>query len=427
MRWPSRLQKLSNVVRQSMLPARGEIGRGERYLATSIRFLVQMVRQFVHDRCPRQAASLAFQTLVAFVPLCAVLLVLTRWVERLGDRPAVGRLLERLVLPPAAHDLAERISGVIARIDFETIGWVGGAALAVLGGTLLLQIEDVLNDVWNVPRGRRLWQRAAAMLGFVVIGLPALAAAIYLSIERLEEPLDWIVPLLLVVAAYSLIYKLLPHIRVRWRSAIAGALVAALLLGFGHQLYGAYVERFRWTWENVYGAIAFVPITLLWVYLAWLFFLLGAEVSYTSQNLGVLWAKARHAGELAAVRDDTVGQVSWPNAVRIARDVATEQQAGRAPVLPELLALQAGIHIDATNLILNRLVLAGVLHRDPEGRLSYGRDPASIALVEVYDAVVDRRPLGTALDAVTARCREGLRRLTPADPPPDEPGARSAP
>jgi YihY family inner membrane protein len=382
-----RLKKFSVAVRQTVLPGDGEMGRGERFLATSVRFLVQMSRQFAHDRCPRQAASLSFQTMLAFVPLGAVLLALTRWAEHLGDTPTLTRLLEQLVLPVAAQDLAERISGLVGQVDFETMGWVGGITFALFGGTLLLQIEDVLNDVWNVGRARRLWQRAAAMLGFVILALPALAAAFYLSFERLRAPADWLVPSALLVVALTVMYKLLPHIRVHWRSAIAGALVASALLAVGHWLYGEYVERFRWTYESIYGAVAFLPITLLWVYLGWLFFLLGAEVAYTSQNLSVLWLRARRIREL-----------------------------------------QLGIHIDSASLILSRLVLAGVLHRDPEGRLSLGRDPATIALVEVYDAVVDRRPLDPDLDGITARHRDALRGLTLADAPPGpQPGGEAAP
>jgi hypothetical protein len=85
-------------------------------------------------------------------------------------------------------------------------------------------------------------------------------------------------------------------------------------------------------------------------------------------------------------------------------------------VHPEFLALQADLHIDAVGLIVSRLVLAGVLHRDAEGRLSLGREPSSVSLVEVYDAVIDRRPLGPDLDGIASRHREALRGLTLGDP-----------
>ncbi|NMC68698.1 MAG: YihY family inner membrane protein [Myxococcales bacterium] len=413
MELPGRLRKFSRVVRQTVLPNGGELGRGERLLATLVRFLVQLARQFAHDRCPRQAAALAFGAVVGFVPLAAVLLVLTSWVERLGDRPALQQLLERFIVPGAARDLAEKIASLVGRIDFQTIGWVGGASLVLLGGMLYLQVEVVLNDVWNVDRGRRPWERAAALLGVTVLAVPAFCAAAYLSFERLRPPLDTLLPSLLLLVSLTLVYKWIPHIRVRWRSAIAGALVAGLLLGLGHAVYGAYVDAFGWTYETIYGALAFLPITLAWVYLGWMFFLLGAEVSYTSQHLDTLWARARHARRLAATGDDLVEALSWTNAVQLAREVAGAPQA----VDPEFLALRVGIHVDAVGLLVSRLAAAELLRRDPEGRVRLARPPAGIDLVEIYDAVTDRCTADPVLQAAIEDHRAALRGLTLASPP----------
>ena len=413
MELPGRLRKFSRVVRRTVLPSGGEIGRGERLLATLVRFLVQLGRQFARDRCPRQAAALAFGAVVGFVPLAAVLLVLTRWVERLGDRPALQQLLERFIVPGAARDLAGKIAGLVERIDFEAIGWVGGASLVLLGGMLYLQVEAVLNDVWNVDRGRLPWERAAALLGVTVLAVPAFCAAAYLSFERLRAPLDTLLPSLLLLVSLTLVYKWVPHIRVRWRSAIAGALVAGLLLGLGHAAYGAYVDAFGWTYETIYGALAFLPITLAWVYFGWVFFLLGAEVSYTSQHLETLWARARHAQRVAAVGHDLVEAVSWTNAVRLAREAA----AASGAVDPEFLALRVGIPVDAVGLLVSRLDAAGLLHRDREGRVRLARPPAGIGLVEVYDAVTDRRASDPVLQGAIAEHRAALRGLTLASMP----------
>jgi membrane protein len=412
---PVRLRKFSRVVRQTVLPGDGQIGAGERFLATALRFLVQMGRQFVRDRCPRQAAALAFQTLLAIVPLGAVLLALTRWTEALGDRPAVTRLLERFVLPSAAQDLADKLSGIVERIDLQAIGWIGGATLVVVGGLLILQVEDVLNDMWNVARARSLWERIAGLFAFTLLALPAFAAAVYLSVERLASPWDRIVPALLALTALTVIYKLLPHVRVRWRSALAGAIVATLLLGAGHELFGVYVDWFGWTWESVYGAIAFVPIACFWMWMAWLFFLLGAEVSYTSQHLDVLWLRAKHARELAGAGADVVRATSWTNAVRVAAGVAAAEAAGRAPLDAEFLAIDLRVPVDAVELLGSRLVAGGVLCRDPEGRFSLARPAARIPLADVHDAVTDLRALPAPLLPIVDRQREALRGRTVAD------------
>lgn len=398
-----------------MLPSGDELSRGERFLATAVRFAIQIGRQFGQDRCPRKAASLSFETLVAMVPLAAVVLSLTRWVEALGNRPAVERLLERFILPEAARDLSERLSGVAQRVDFEAIGWVGAGFLLLLGGLVFLEVEDILNDVWNVPRGRPLWRRMLALCGIVLLALPAAAAGLYLSVERLASPWDILAPAGLLLAALVLVYKLMPHVRVRWRSALAGALAAAVLLGVGHELFGVYIEHMRWRYESIYGAIAVVPMSMLWIYLAWIFFLLGAEVAYTSQHLDALWARARRSRELQMMRQDMVGGVSWPNAIRLTIGVAVAEAEGAAPVDPELVALRLSVPVDAAGLIVSRLAAAQILRRDPEGRLSLARPATEIRLVDVYDAVVDRRSLGFGLGDLVERQRETLGDSTLAD------------
>ena len=415
-----RVRRFSNVVRQTVMPGGDELGKGERFLATGVRFLVQMWRQFTGDRAPRQAAALAFETLLAIVPLTTVVLGLTRWIDAIGDRAAVQRFLERFVVPESARDLADRLAALVEAVDLHTIGWIGGAAFVLLGGLLILLVEEVLNDIWNVPRGRPLWQRVAALLGILLLALPAFAAALYLSVETLAPPLDMVAPPLLVFAALLLFYKLVPHIRVRWRSALVGAAFATLLLGAGHELFGFYIDRVRWTYESVYGAVAFFPITLFWIYLAWLFFLLGAEVSYTSQHLDALWTKARRAKEIALMGQDIVGAVSWPNAIRLALGVAIEEREGRAPVDPELVALRLSVPAETAGLLVSRLAGAGILHRDPEGRLSLARPAAGIRLVDVYDAVVDRRALGHGLPDLIEKERAAFGSGTLADRSPSE-------
>lgn len=410
-----RVRRLSNAVRRTVVPGGDDLSRGERFFASAARFVIQIGREFAHDRCPRQAAALAFATLLALVPLATVVLALTQWVEAIGDPLAVERLLDRFVLPEAAEVLSERIAGAARQVDFAAIGWVGGGALLVLGGLLFLQVEDVLNDIWNVPHGRPFWRRVLVLLGLLFAVLPAFAAALYLSVERLAAPLDVVAPAGLLLLALVLAYKLTPHVRVRWPSALAGALVAATLVGGGHEMFGMYVETMRWHYEGIYGAIAFVPIALFWIYLAWLFFLVGAEVSYTGQHLDALWARARRSGEMAAMRQDVVGGVSWPNAIRLAVGVAEAERSGTAPIDAEMLAVRLAIPVEAARLLASRLVTAGVLRRDPEGRLLMARPAAEIRLVEIHDAVVDRRPLGTGLDDLVSGHRAALQSRTLAD------------
>src|SRR5690606_13653827 len=83
-------------------------------------------------------------------------------------------------------------------------------------------------------------------------------------------------PVVIELLAFALIYRVVPHRTVQWRHAFAGSVVAVVLLEIGRRLIGIYLGSFN-AYQNIYGAVAFVPIFLLWLYFGWASILLGAS------------------------------------------------------------------------------------------------------------------------------------------------------
>ena len=89
---------------------------------------------------------------------------------------------------------------------------------------------------------------------------------------------QWIVaplPIVLTAAALTLMYKFAPAKPVRWvPAAIAGAAAAAAfeVMKHGFAWYVTHVP----TYEVIYGALAALPLFLIWLYLCWLIVLGGA-------------------------------------------------------------------------------------------------------------------------------------------------------
>jgi membrane protein len=128
------------------------------------------------------------------------------------------------------------------------------------------------------------------------------------------------VPFLLETAAFTLLYALIPNCSVRWREALLGAVVAAALLEALKTGFAVYIGYFS-SYRAVYGALAAIPIFLVWMYVAWSAVLFGAIVAAAlprwrvdeqaknvrpaAHRLGLglallaeLWAQTRHGGML---------------------------------------------------------------------------------------------------------------------------------
>jgi membrane protein len=92
-----------------------------------------------------------------------------------------------------------------------------------------------------------------------------------------------VLPFMFTWAAFTTLYVALPNTRVYFRDAVLGAFVAAILFEVAKSGFAYYVSTFS-TYQFIYGAVAAVPIFLVWIYVSWLIVLFGAVVSYIKQR-----------------------------------------------------------------------------------------------------------------------------------------------
>ncbi|MBI4989096.1 MAG: YihY family inner membrane protein [Rhodocyclales bacterium] len=251
-------------------------------------FLTRCVSRFREERCAQAAASLAFTTLLALVPLLTVALVL---ISQFDFFSGLGTALRGFLL---ANLLPEKAGRVITTYALQFTQKTGrltalGTGMLVLTALLLmLSIDRVFGQIWRVRAPRPLLKRiflylCGLILGPVVLGA-CVAAATYLmtaSLGLVNEP-KWmtnlflkILPALLLAALCGLIYYAMPNRPVAPRHAVVGGMVAALGFSLIQRGFGYYVSAFP-NYTLIYGAFATVPIFLVWLYLSWLVVLGGA-------------------------------------------------------------------------------------------------------------------------------------------------------
>ena len=254
--------------------------------------LIRLVQQrFSDDRCTRAAGALSFTTLFALVPLLAVVFAM------LSVFPVFERWMD-IVLEFTYSNFVPATGEVVAKYlkEFSTKAaqltiW---GLLFVLATALLMMatIERTFNDIWHVQRPRRRLHRLIGYWAVLTLGPVLMASGLSLgayaqnaaapSVGPIPAPLrhvlDDVLPFFFETLAFVLLYMVGPNITVRFRHALIGGLLAALMFEIAKGLFAGYIGRYA-TYQQIYGAIAVLPVFLLWVYISWLIVLFGAVLT----------------------------------------------------------------------------------------------------------------------------------------------------
>lgn len=252
-------------------------------------FCSHLRRRVVADNSLETASVLSFATLLAVVPLAAVVLaVLTALpvFERLAT--VLEEFVFRHFLPAAGEVVQHQINEFVERA--WSLSLIGTAVVVATALLLVSQVEAALNRIWRVrqrrsPAARLAVYCAVLTLGPLLIGSSLALSTYLLSIPLVEDAVATVgagrlllelVPFAVTVLAFTLAYVGIPSCKVRWRAALAGGFAAAGLFEVAKRGFAVYLSRFG-TYELIYGALAAVPIFLAWIYLSWMVILLGAS------------------------------------------------------------------------------------------------------------------------------------------------------
>ena len=238
----------------------------------------------------RTAAALSFTTVLGLVPLFTVAFV---YVARLPLfeqwLSAFERFLIKHMLPGSGGVIRPYLNEFAAKAgDLQGIGILIVVVTAVL---LVDTVAKEINAIWGTRQPRSLVRRAGVYALGVTLGPLAIGAAIYatnwvleasLAVDLLTKPeiTALAAPIAIGIAAltFSLLYAVLPARRVPWWAAVAGGLVAAIGFEAAKRGFVFFVTSVP-TYQRVYGALAVLPLFLIWIFVSWLIVLVGAAVS----------------------------------------------------------------------------------------------------------------------------------------------------
>jgi membrane protein len=349
--------------------------------------------RYYDDALSLQAMSLTYTTLLSLVPFLAVMFsVLTAFGVQNVIEPMLAQILEPL--GPGGTEITKRIVQFVQNIQVGILGTVGLATLFYTVVSLVATMEDALNQIWRRPRSRSWAQRFTTYTSVVLVGpvmvFTALAltasAQSYWLVERLFEIqiisdlftfMTRVMPFVLLCGAFTILYKLIPFAHVRFTSALTGGATAAVLWQLAGNAFAIFVSSSS-QYAAIYSSFAIIIVFLIWLYVAWLIFLIGGEIAYFHQHPYAFVREALHVGKGHRFQE-------WL-ALSAALEITRRYLAGRTPWTPAELAAFLGV--SSLGNLIDDLVKAGVLLRsaEPEG-IALARPPDSVTVKEILEIV----------------------------------------
>ena len=255
------------------------------------RALLYALGRLHKDNLTQVAASLTFTTVLAVVPLLAVILSLFTAFPIFQDfQLALEDFLANNLMPVAVADNIMSYLNTFAQ-QARSMTTVGAIFLIVTSILLMKTIDEALNAIWKVRKQRPLSKRILVYWALLTIGPLMLGASLWASsyITRaqfglvaelgvLQNIIATVLPLLTSIIGFTLLYYTVPNRVVHWRDAFIGGLTAAVVLELMKTGFAYYISNFP-SYTLIYGTFAAIPLFLLWIYLSWLVVLLGASIA----------------------------------------------------------------------------------------------------------------------------------------------------
>jgi membrane protein len=267
------------------------------------KFVVDLLKrtgqEWIDDDAPQFGAALAYYSVFSLAPMVLLILTLLGFFYRKDPAGVWNKMVEQMsyFLDQSAITVVQNIAQNIAASKKTALSGAIGIALALFGATGVFgQLQNSLNVIWGVkakPRAGVWGFIRTRFLSFALLAGIAFLLLVSLVVEAfikafsaylqtfLPGALSVIVPLylaadlLVVIAVFAMIFKILPNAVIRWRDVWIGALMTAVLFLIGKWALGIYLGS--GTASSAYGAASSLITLLLWVYYSSQILLFGAE------------------------------------------------------------------------------------------------------------------------------------------------------
>lgn len=259
--------------------------------ATNLKnFTVEVARRFRDDETSLAASSLAYTALLSMVPFMSVLVTVFSAMPLFenASQQLQNFIFENFV-PTTGAVIQQYILGFVDKARGLTVTMF----LAVFVTSILMMntMEKALNRIFDSTSTRRLKTKIMMYWAVLTMGPLLVGGGIALSSLLFENSAfapvkNFIIsalPVLSSTLAFFLIYLIVPNRKVKWKNAIIGAIFAAVCFELAKRGFALYVKTIP-SYQKVYGALATIPLFLIWTFLSWNIILIGGTITSTLET-----------------------------------------------------------------------------------------------------------------------------------------------
>ena len=278
-----------------------KLDKKQGFFIKQLRILALAIKGFNEKKCLVKASALTYYMLFAIVPLLALLFAVAKGfgLQQKLENYLLDDFSQYTEILTNAFQYANKL---LQTTQGGLIASVGILLLVYTVLNLLSSIENFFNEIWEIKKGRTLIRRItdylaiaifAPILLFVSSGLTIFLSSEATTIESVVclghlgfvfKVLLKIVSLTLLSGMFTFIYTTLPNTRVKFKSALAAGVVAAIAFDILQWVYIAF-QIGAVKYNAVYGSFAALPLFLIWLQYSWYIVLFGAEISFANQNV----------------------------------------------------------------------------------------------------------------------------------------------
>ena len=245
-------------------------------------------QRFNQNKLTQAAGYLTYSTMLAIVPLIMVVFSIFSAFPVFNEVTGALKAFIFTNFAPSASDMVGQYIDEFVN-NSKKMSAVGIISLIVVALMLINSIDRTLNSIWHDTETRPIFTSFAIYwliltLGPLLVGV-SIAASTYVK-AMFESAASFsfglkllsFVPFLSTWFIFTMIYMVVPNKKVSIKHSAAGALIAAVFFTLGKQAFAWYIVTFP-SYQLIYGAMATLPIMLLWIQLSWTFVLLGAQLA----------------------------------------------------------------------------------------------------------------------------------------------------